>query len=88
MELIQTTMAPALWINYISYGRAHLLWAKLESDFGQVGGASTYFQMVNMVKLEFTDLTELLLQIQQFLELIITGSHQMATVEFLMIWPH
>ena len=42
MGLIQTTMAPALWINYVSFGRAHLLWAKLEADFRQAGGASTY----------------------------------------------
>ena len=58
----------ALWINYTSFGRAHLLWAQLEADFGKAGGASTYLQMVNMVKIEFTDSTELLLQIQQFLE--------------------
>ena len=68
MGLIQTTMVPALWINYTSFGRAHLLWAKLEADFEQVGGASPYLQMVNMVKIEFTDSTELLPQIQQFLE--------------------
>ena len=68
MGLIQTMKAPALWINYVSFGKGHLLWATLESDFGQVGGASTYLQMVNMVKLKFTDSTELLPQIQQFLE--------------------
>ena len=68
MGLIQTTMAPALWINYTKYGRAHLLWTKPETDFGQVGGAVTYLQMVNMMKLEFIDSTELLPQIQQFLE--------------------
>ena len=68
MGLIQTTMVPALWINYTKYGRAHLLWVKLETDFRQVGGASTYLQLVNMVKIEFTDSTELLLQIQQFLK--------------------
>ena len=28
MGLIQTMMAPALWINYVSFSRAHLLWAK------------------------------------------------------------
>ena len=58
--------------EHIFYGQ------KLELDFGQVGGASTYIQMVNMVKLEFTDLTELLLQIQQFLEnynRIMSNSH-------------
>ena len=68
MGLIQTTMVPSLWINYTKYGRAHLLWEKLETDFGQAGGALTYLQLVNMVKIEFTDSTELLPQIQQFLE--------------------
>ena len=78
MGLIQTTMAPALWINYVEFGREHLLWAKLETDFGQAGGASTYLQLVNMVKIEFTDLTELLPQIQGFLEnynRIVSNSH-------------
>ena len=68
MGLIQTTMAPALWINYTHFSRAHELWVKLKQDFGKAGGASTYLQMVNMVKIEFTDSTELLPQIQQFLE--------------------
>ena len=45
-----------------------IFWAKLETDFEQAGGASTYLQLVNMVKIEFTDSTELLPQIQQFLE--------------------
>ena len=68
MGLMQTTMAPALWISYPSFGRAHDLWEKLETDFGQVGGALTNLQMVNMTKLEFVNSTELLPQIQQFLE--------------------
>ena len=68
MGFIQTTMVPALWINYAQYGKAHELWAKLEADFGQAGGASTYLQLVNMVKIEFTDSMELLQQIEQFLE--------------------
>ena len=68
LGLIQTMIAPALWQNYVTFGRAHLLWAQLETDFGRVGGASTYLQLVNMVKIEFTDSTELLPQIQQFLE--------------------
>ena len=68
LGLIQTTMAPALWQNYVTYGRAHLLWAQLEIDFGRVGGALNYLQLVNMVKIEFTDSMDLLPQIQQFLE--------------------
>ena len=68
MGLIQTMMAPALWQNYVTFGRAYLLWVQLETDFGRVGGALTYLQLVNMVKIEFTDSMDLLLQIQQFLE--------------------
>ena len=80
-------MVPALWINYTTYGRAHLLWAKLETDFGQVGGASTYLQLVNMVKIKFTDLTELLPQIQQFLEnynRIISNGHSKLSEDLAM----
>ena len=68
LGLIQMTMAPTLWQNYVTFGRAHLLWAQLETDFGRVGGASTYLQLVNMVKIEFTNLTNLPSQIQKFLE--------------------
>ena len=68
MGFIQTTMAPAMWINYAQYSKAHELWTKLETDFRKVGGALPYLQLVNMVKIEFTNLTELLPQIQQFLE--------------------
>ena len=38
----------------------------LETKFGKVGGPQTYFQLVNMVKLQFTDSTDLLPQIQKF----------------------
>ena len=36
----------------------------LKTKFGAVGGAQTYLQLVNMVKIQFTDRTDLLLQIQ------------------------
>ena len=38
----------------------------LEATFGAAGGASTYLQLVNMVKIQFTDSTDLLPQIQVF----------------------
>ena len=41
---------------------------ELENTFGKVGGASTYLQLVNMVKFQFTDSTDLPLQIQEFQE--------------------
>ena len=68
-------MAPALWINYTKYSRAHLFWAKLETDFGQAGGASTYLQLVNMVKIEFTNSTELLPQILENYNRITSNGH-------------
>ena len=38
----------------------------LEAEFGKAGGAQTYLQLVNMVKIQFTNLMDLLPQIQQF----------------------
>ena len=38
----------------------------LETTFGAVGGSSTYLQLVNMVKIQFTDSTDMLSQIQAF----------------------
>ena len=38
----------------------------LETTYGQAGGALTYLQLVNLVKIQFTDSTDLLSQIQQF----------------------
>ena len=38
----------------------------LETAFRKAGGASTYLQLVNMVKIQFTNSTDLLSQIQQF----------------------
>ena len=38
----------------------------LETKFGVAGGAQTYLQLVNMVKIQLTNSTDLLRQIQQF----------------------
>ena len=62
LGLMQATISPVIWQNYIQYGIAKDLWDALEAEFRQAGGASTYLQMVNMVKIQFTDLP----QIQQF----------------------
>ena len=59
-------MSPDIWQNYVQYGVAKDLFDALEAKFGKVGGASTYLQLVNMVKIQITDLMELLPQIQQF----------------------
>ena len=51
---------------YVQYGMAKDLWDALETTFRKVGGASTSLQLVNMVKIQFTNSTDLLPQIQQF----------------------
>ena len=38
----------------------------LETELRKAGGAQTYLQLVNMVKIQITDLTDLLPQIQKF----------------------
>ena len=52
--------------NYVHHGIGKDLLDALEAKFGKAGGALTYLQLVNMVKIQFTDSTELLPQIQQF----------------------
>ena len=66
LGLMQATVSPVIWQSYNHYGVAKDLFDALEAKFGKVGGASTYLQLVNMVKIQFTDLTDLLSQIQQF----------------------
>ena len=65
---MQATVLPVIWQNYIQYGIAKDLLDMLETKFGKAGGALTYLQLVNMVKISFTDMTELLPQIQQLHE--------------------
>ena len=45
-----------------------VLCSDLENYYGKVGGAKTYLQLVSMVKTQFTNLTDLLPQIQEFQE--------------------
>ena len=68
LGLIQATTLPVIWQDFLSYSEAHALWAELEKRFGKVGGAMTYLQLVNMVNIWFTDSTDLLPQIQEFLD--------------------
>ena len=85
MGLIQTTMAPALWINYTNFGRAHLLWVQLEADFGKRGEHqltsrwSTWWKLSSLIWLNcycrFNNSWK-----------IITGWHQMDTANFPKIW--
>ena len=64
--LIQATMSPVIWQNFLSLCEAHLLWTELKKRFGKAGGTTTYLQLVNMVNIQFTNLIDLLPQIQEF----------------------
>ena len=66
LGLMQATVSPVIWQNYIQYSVAKDLWDALETKFGKAGAASTYLQLVNMVKIHFTDSMDLLPQIQEF----------------------
>ena len=67
LGLIQTTVSNVIWQKYQSLGTAKEVLDALETEFRAAGGgAQTYLQLVNMVKLQFTDSTDLLPQIQGF----------------------
>ena len=66
LGLMQTTVSPVIWQHYETQGIAKDIYNALEATYGQAGGAATYLQLVNMVKIQFTDSTDLLSQIQQF----------------------
>ena len=68
LGLMQATVSPVIWQDFIQYGVAKDLWDTLETQFRKAGGATTYLQLVNMVKIQFTNSKDLLLQIQQFLD--------------------
>ena len=63
LGLMQATVSPVIWQDFNHHGVAKDLFDALEATFGKVGGALTYLQLVNMVKIQFTDSTELLSQI-------------------------
>ena len=63
---MQTTVSPVIWQNYTQYGVASDLLDMLQAKFGKAGGALTYLQLINMVKIQITNSMELLPQIQQF----------------------
>ena len=68
LGLIQATILPVIWQEYLHLGTTKELLDALETTLRAMGGASTYLQLVNMVKIQFTNLTDLLPQIQQFLD--------------------
>ena len=66
LGFMQATVSPLIWQDFIQYGVAKDMWDALETQFRKAGGATTYLQLVNMVKIQFTDSTDLLPQIHQF----------------------
>ena len=68
LGLLQGTMSPATWPDFVSHGTAKGLWDALKMKFGKVGGAQTYLQMVNLIILKMTDSEILLSQVQEFQE--------------------
>ena len=78
LGLIQATVSNVIWQKHQSLGTTKEVLDTLETEFGAAGGAQTYLQLVNMVKLQFTDLTDLLPQIQGFQDnynLIMSNGH-------------
>ena len=66
LGLMQSTVLSVIWQDYNHHGVAKDLFDALEAAFRKVGGALTYLHLVNMVKIQFTDSTDLLSQIQKF----------------------
>ena len=66
LGLIQATISNVIWQKHQSLPTSKEVLDALEAEFGKAGGAQTYLQLVNMVKIQFTDSTDLLPQIQQF----------------------
>ena len=66
LGLIQASVSPVIWQDHNTLGTTKEVLDVLETTYGAVGGASTYLQLVNMVKIQFTDSMDLLPQIQMF----------------------
>ena len=66
LGLMQTTITTVIWQKYKTQGVTKDIYDVLETTYGQAGGALTYLQLVNLVKIQFTDSMDLLSQIQQF----------------------
>ena len=66
LGLIQATITNVIWQRYENLPTAKEILDGLETEFGAAGGAQTYLQLVNMVKIQITDGSDLLPQIQNF----------------------
>ena len=80
LGLIQATISNIIWQKHQSLGTAKEVLDALEAKFRAVGGegVQAYLQLVNMVKIQFTDSMDLLPQIQAFQDnynLIMSNGH-------------
>ena len=66
LGLIQATITNVIWQRYETLPMAKEILDGLKTEFGAAGGAQTYLQLVNMVKIQITDSMDLLPQIQIF----------------------
>ena len=66
LGLIQATITNIIWQKYENLPPAKEILDGREVEFGAAGGAQTYLQLVNMVKIQITDSMDLLPQIQSF----------------------
>ena len=66
LGLIQATVSHVIWVKHQTLSTAKEVLDALETEFGNAGGAQTYLQLVNMVKIQFSDSTDLLPQIHIF----------------------
>ena len=68
LGLIQGKLNPALWPDYVDVRDATTFWTRLETKYRKGGGANTNLQFVGIIKMTFSDSTDLLSQIQKFQE--------------------
>ena len=47
LGLMQATVSPVIWQDFVTYSKAQEPWDALEAQFGKAGGATTYLQLVN-----------------------------------------
>ena len=66
LGLMQGTISPVIWQDYWHLGTTQEMLDALEATFRAAGGALTYLQLSNMVKIQFTDSMDLLPQVQVF----------------------
>ena len=67
LSLIQATVSNVIWQKHQALPTSKEVLDALEAELRRAGGAQTYLQLVNMVKIQITDSTDLLPQIQKII---------------------